>query len=75
MFGPGLIERQNSGIVNTPMLAAALASKDAKPQDAFTPIARNAEPIEIALTIAFLLGDESKFTTGQIYGVDGGWNI
>lgn len=57
------------------MLAAALASKDATPQAAFTPIARNAEPDEIASTIAFLLGDESKFTTGAIYSVDGGWNI
>jgi NAD(P)-dependent dehydrogenase (short-subunit alcohol dehydrogenase family) len=64
-----------SGIVNTPMLSAALERKAAKPQDAFTPIARNAEPIEIAYTLSFLLGDESKFTTGAIYGIDGGWNV
>jgi len=57
------------------MLTAAITSDGATPQDPFTPIARNAEPSEIASTIAFLLGDESKFTTGAIYTVDGGWNL
>lgn len=56
------------------MLSAALKSKDATPQAHFTPITPNAEPIEIAYTFSFLLGDETKSTTGQVYGVDGGWN-
>lgn len=36
-------------------------------------IKRFAKPEEIAASIAFLLGDESKFITKQEWYVDGGW--
>lgn len=36
-------------------------------------IKRYAKPEEIAASIAFLLGDESKFVTRQEWYVDGGW--
>lgn len=36
-------------------------------------IKRYAKPEEIAASIAFLLGDESKFITKQEWYVDGGW--
>ncbi|KAF7551747.1 hypothetical protein G7Z17_g4808 [Cylindrodendrum hubeiense] len=36
-------------------------------------IKRYSKPEEIAATIAFLLGDESKFVTKQEWYVDGGW--
>jgi len=29
---------------------------------------------EIAAIIAFLLGPESSYVTGMVYGGDGGWN-
>jgi NAD(P)-dependent dehydrogenase (short-subunit alcohol dehydrogenase family) len=32
-----------------------------------------AEPNEIAALVGFLLGDESKFTTGAAYKIDGGF--
>jgi NAD(P)-dependent dehydrogenase (short-subunit alcohol dehydrogenase family) len=34
---------------------------------------RLAEPWEIAASMAFLLGDESRYVTMAIWAVDGGW--
>jgi NAD(P)-dependent dehydrogenase (short-subunit alcohol dehydrogenase family) len=34
---------------------------------------RPGKAIEVALLIAFLLGDESKFITGAAYVIDGGF--
>jgi NAD(P)-dependent dehydrogenase (short-subunit alcohol dehydrogenase family) len=48
--------------------------------DIYTPemtsqaLKRVAEPVEIVGMIAHLLGDESKFTTGSIINIDGGWS-
>lgn len=39
-----------------------------------TPLERKGEPEEIAALVAFLLGDESRFITGAIYTIDGGWS-
>ncbi|TKA63142.1 hypothetical protein B0A55_09890, partial [Friedmanniomyces simplex] len=66
------------GYIDTPMLdqAEALAAKGALEQSVVSmPIARRADPEEVAKVIAFLLGDESSFVTGAIYSVDGGWNV
>jgi 3-oxoacyl-[acyl-carrier protein] reductase len=38
-----------------------------------TPMARYAEPREIAATVAFLASDEASFITGATIPVDGGW--
>jgi NAD(P)-dependent dehydrogenase (short-subunit alcohol dehydrogenase family) len=37
------------------------------------PLARNAQPGEIAATIAFLLSGEASYLTGAIVSADGGW--
>lgn len=39
------------------------------------PIGRVGEPSEIAKTIEFLASDSASYITGQIIGVNGGWNI
>ena len=36
------------------------------------PLARYAEPAEVAGIIAFLLSDETRFVNGSLYTVDGG---
>jgi NAD(P)-dependent dehydrogenase (short-subunit alcohol dehydrogenase family) len=38
-------------------------------------IKRKGQPEEAASLVAFLLGDESKYITGSIYSIDGGWSI
>ena len=39
------------------------------------PIKRKGQPEEVGALIAFLLGDESKFITGSVHSIDGGWTI
>jgi 3(or 17)beta-hydroxysteroid dehydrogenase len=61
----------------TPMIEAMIeqARDPAKMRDAVTraaPLGRLAEPIDVARTILFLASDESAFTTGAEFAVDGG---
>ena len=71
------------GTIDTPLLHGAVkrftSIHDAKPEDVIEglakaqPIRRIARPEEIARTVAFLLSDESSFTTGALVSVDGGY--
>jgi 3(or 17)beta-hydroxysteroid dehydrogenase len=56
------------GMVNAARNPEKLASSFASA----APLGRIAQPIEIARTILFLAGDESSFTTGAEFVVDGG---
>lgn len=38
-------------------------------------IKRKGKPEEVANLIVFLLGDETKYITGSIHSIDGGWSI
>ncbi|KAH0844627.1 hypothetical protein AYO21_02045 [Fonsecaea monophora] len=59
------------GPINTPLLQTAAETQD---QDAFSiPLKRKGSAEEVAALIAFLLGDDSRYITGAVYSIDGGW--
>lgn len=61
------------GLVATPMAKRITDNEAAlKASQAMHPLGRIGAAGEIARAIAFLLGDESAWTTGQVLGVDGG---
>ncbi len=71
------------GTIDTPLLHKAVdhfshISNTAKEEvykslDTIQPMGRIGKPEEIAKTVAFLLSDESSFTTGSLIAVDGGY--
>jgi NAD(P)-dependent dehydrogenase (short-subunit alcohol dehydrogenase family) len=65
-IAPGLVETKfASAIVQNPMLRDHVVSR--------TPLARHAQPPEIAGAAVYLLSDASSFTTGTVLTVDGGY--
>jgi NAD(P)-dependent dehydrogenase (short-subunit alcohol dehydrogenase family) len=64
-IAPGLVEtRFASAIVGNPMLRDHVIQR--------TPLARHAQPAEIAGAAVYLLSDAASFTTGSVVVVDGG---
>jgi NAD(P)-dependent dehydrogenase (short-subunit alcohol dehydrogenase family) len=65
-IAPGLVEtRFASAIVGNPMLRDHVVKR--------TPLARHAQPAEIAGGVAYLLSDAASFTTGAVLVIDGGF--
>ena len=64
-IAPGLVEtRFAAAIVGNPMLRDHVVNR--------TPLARYAQPAEIAGAAVYLLSDAASFTTGTVLVVDGG---
>jgi 2-keto-3-deoxy-L-fuconate dehydrogenase len=68
------------GTVETPSLALRIAAQGGGPEvrQAFIarqPVGRLGTPEEIAALAVYLASDESRFTTGAIHIIDGGWTI
>ena len=64
-IAPGLVETKfASAIVGNPMLREHVVKR--------TPLARHAQPAEIAGAALYLLSDAASFTTGSVLVVDGG---
>ncbi|HEV7558147.1 MAG TPA: SDR family oxidoreductase, partial [Kofleriaceae bacterium] len=65
-IAPGLVETKfASAIVGNPMLREHIVNR--------TPLARHAQPKEIAGAVTYLLSDASSFTTGSLVVIDGGF--
>lgn len=60
------------GPVDTDMTSVETMSPEAIAKDLATPLARFAQPQEIAALAVFLAGGGARFITGQIYGANGG---
>lgn len=61
------------GLVATPLAKRITENESAlKASVAMHPLGRIGQPEDVARAIAFLLGDGSAWTTGQVLGVDGG---
>lgn len=71
------------GTINTPLIDKAVArfvelygadpAQVYQDLDKVQPMGRLGKPEEIAASVAFLLSDESSFTTGSLLAVDGGY--
>jgi NAD(P)-dependent dehydrogenase (short-subunit alcohol dehydrogenase family) len=61
------------GSIMTPLLKKAQEANPAE-ENPPTAIKRIGTAEEMAGIVAFLLGPESTFVTGSVYGGDGGWN-
>jgi NAD(P)-dependent dehydrogenase (short-subunit alcohol dehydrogenase family) len=61
------------GLTETPLAAPLLRVEASRAfSEAMHPLGRIGQPGDIASVIAFLLGPESTWVTGQVWGVDGG---
>jgi NAD(P)-dependent dehydrogenase (short-subunit alcohol dehydrogenase family) len=62
------------GLIDTQMAARAKAYRELLDQVAFwQPLGALGQPQDVAQAAVFLAGDESKFVTGVVLPVDGGW--
>jgi NAD(P)-dependent dehydrogenase (short-subunit alcohol dehydrogenase family) len=62
------------GSIETPLLKKALEGNPDEGSDSPAVIKRPGSAEEMANIIAFLVGPESSYVTGSVYGGDGGWH-
>ena len=60
------------GPVWTPLIPSTLPEKSVKSFGADTVFERAAQPVEVAPVFVFLASNESRYVTGEVYGVTGG---
>lgn len=62
------------GFIETPLIKTALKNKAFKKMlESNTPLGHLGKPQDIANTALFLASDDSKYVTGEVIYVDGGW--
>lgn len=62
------------GAISTPLLKKAQEINPGEGNNSTASIKRNGTAEEVAGTVAYLLGPDSTYVTGSVYGVDGGWD-
>lgn len=64
------------GIIDTPMLQTFVAAGEGVREavDMRIPVGREADPVEVARLALYLASDESSYSTGSEFVVDGGWS-
>ncbi|KAL8996448.1 MAG: hypothetical protein Q9169_004042 [Polycauliona sp. 2 TL-2023] len=60
------------GPIDTPMIKSLYGSDAAKAIIGMVPLQRYGRPEEVTKLIMFLLGEDSSFCSGGVYGIDGG---
>jgi len=60
------------GPVWTPLIPSTMPPEKVKTFGKDTPFGRAAQPVEVAPLFVFLASNESRFVTGEVYGVTGG---
>lgn len=74
-FGPAgiTVNAIAPGLIRTPMLLEQSSQSDIDAVVAATPLGRIAEPADLVGPTLFLAGPTSKFVTGTVLNVSGGW--
>jgi NAD(P)-dependent dehydrogenase (short-subunit alcohol dehydrogenase family) len=60
------------GPVWTPLIPSTMPNEHVRKFGADTAFGRAAQPVEIAPVFVFLASNESRYVTGEVYGVTGG---
>jgi NAD(P)-dependent dehydrogenase (short-subunit alcohol dehydrogenase family) len=60
------------GPVWTPLIPSTLPNEHVRKFGHDTAFGRAAQPVEVAPVFVFLASNESRFVTGEVYGVTGG---
>jgi len=63
------------GPIKTDMLLSEYTERELRIRERYMPLMRIADPIDVAKLAVFLASDDSKYITGEAYGIDGGFAI